>query len=495
MAIKYLWSGATGAGDGSTFTNAYTTMSTASAGVTAGDTLYVAHDHAESTNAAVSLTFTGTTSNLVKVICINRSTLLPATTATVTTTGNAGLSIFGSVYFYGIFFKAGTSGGFITLQASSTTETSAVQIYESCKINNTGTNAGGQYIQFHALDRTSLNVTLSNTQLIFANTAHGIVLRGANVVWKNTPSALSTGSVPTTFLKTNFSIASSLLIEDVDLSAMGSTTTLFQDLPTANRIVLKRVRFGPSVTITSGVQANTTQRIVLMNCGTTGGIPRYEKYDKAGTSVQDRTIVKTNGSSDKYGLVSKKITTTTFSSWFDPHETLPWTVWNTATNTSNTITVHGIFNSTVLPNNDEIWISADYLNTANPDGITAKSTIADPIAANTTLLTDTSSWDSGVISRVNSTVYALNDVVKTASNPGRIFFCTTAGTSNTIEPAGYTTAVDGSVITDGTATFTAGMRFKMFTTFNAGQVGSIFLKVHVAKTSNTYYIDQNAVIT
>jgi hypothetical protein len=215
-----------------------------------------------------------------------------------------------------------------------------------------------------------------------------------------------------------------------------------------------------------------------------------------GTSVQDRSVVRTGGSRDNIGLVSKKITTTAFSSWFDPFETLPWTVWNTSTGTSNTITVYGIFNSTSRPNNDEIWISADYLNSAtNPEGIIVTSTIANPITANTTLTADTTSWDSSVTSRANSTIYVLNDIIKTASNPGRIFFCTTAGTSNTAEPAGYTTAVDGSVITDGTATFTAGMRFKMSTTFNAGQVESIFLKVHAAKASNTYYIDQNAVIT
>jgi hypothetical protein len=499
MAIKYLYSGAVGTGTGDDWTNAYTTLTLAYAGVVAGDTIYVAHDHAQTSAGALTLTSPGTPSSLVRVICINRTSGVAATTATITVTGNAGLTLLGSAYYYGISFRQGTSGGSTTIQsATATTDISAIQIFESCKLSINSTLATS-VLQFYALDRTSLTVTLSNTQLLFGNAGQGIALRGADVIWKNTPSAIA-NNIPTTFIKpiSVSTIAATFLIEDVDLSAMGSSTTLFQDVASlANKIVLKRARLGSSVTITSGVQANSTQRIFLLGCSTTSGIPRHEKYDKMGTSVQDRSVVRTGGSRDNIGLVSKKITTTAFPEWFNPHETLPWTVWNTSTGTSNTITVYGIFNSTVRPNNDEIWISADYLNSAtNPNGVMSSGTIAaDLLTSNTTLLADTSSWDNAITARINSTVYALNDIVKTSNNSGRIFFCTTAGTSNTAEPAGYTTAVDGSVITDGTATFTAGMRFKMSTTFNAGQVESIFLKVHAAKASNTYYIDQNAVIT
>ena len=508
MAIKYLWSGSGNITyDGASWTTAYANLTSAYTGVTAGDTIYVAHDHAESQATAMTLTSPGTPSNLVRVICQNRSTGIVATTASIATTGSVSMTLNGSAYYYGITFSASTSGTTPGLTIGSAASFNATHIFDSCKlqIGTTGTS-GFMYLgQTGSPGNTACKVMLSNTQLRFNSTSQSLYIarsNGTRVTWRDTPSAISTsGSIPTTLFKYISGVGNlsgpqgQVLLENIDLSALTSGQTLFADMQYNTRFVLKRVRLGSSVNIVDAATANSNGIIILMDSGTSGGTPRNEKYNRQGYVVQDRTIEKTNGSLDKYGLVSKKITTTAFTSWFDPFETLPWTVWNTSTGTSNTITVHGIFNSTVLPNNDEIWISADYLNTANPDGITAKSTIADPIAANTTLLTDTSSWDSGVISRVNSTVYALNDVVKTASNPGRIFFCTTAGTSNTIEPAGYTTAVDGSVITDGTATFTAGMRFKMSTTFNAGQVGSIFLKVHVAKASNTYYIDQNAVIT
>jgi hypothetical protein len=492
---------------GTSWTNAYTTLTYAygvNGGVAAGDTIYVAHDYAQAEISSISLTSPGTPSSLVRVICINRTSGVAATTATINATGTSNLVLYGSAYYYGITFSTGTGAGSAFLNVGSTTSFNSLNILESCKLQ-VGSTAVTSAINFITTSPTitSARIVLSNTSMQFNSTSQSALIRsrGTRLIWKNTPSAITGTVFPTTLFRSIASTSSSgingdILLENVDLSALTSGTTIVGDSVLSARLVMKRVRLGSSVTVDASSTSNTNMTTILVNSGVASGIPRNEKYDRKGYSVQDRSVVRTGGSRDNIGLVSKKITTTAFSSWFDPFETLPWTVWNTSTGTSNTITVYGIFNSTSRPNNDEIWISADYLNSAtNPEGIIVTSTIANPITANTTLTADTTSWDSSVTSRANSTIYVLNDIIKTASNPGRIFFCTTAGTSNTAEPAGYTTAVDGSVITDGTATFTAGTRFKMSTTFNAGQVGSIFLKVHAAKTSNIYYIDQNAVIT
>jgi len=57
--------------------------------------------------------------------------------------------------------------------------------------------------------------------------------------------------------------------------------------------------------------------------------------------------------------------------------------------------------------------------------------------------------------RINSTAYALGYQITVASNPGFMFYCTTAGTSAGSEPAGYATAINAGTVTDGTAVFTA----------------------------------------
>jgi len=104
MASYYVWSGATGSANGTTWANAYTTLTLAYAsGKLAGDVFYVAHDHAESTAGAVTLNVSGASiANPIKVICANRAGSVPPVsadrraTATVTTTGANNITLNGS---------------------------------------------------------------------------------------------------------------------------------------------------------------------------------------------------------------------------------------------------------------------------------------------------------------------------------------------------------------------------------------------------------------
>ena len=81
MAAYYVWSGATGAGTGANWANAFTTLTTAFVTEVAGDTLYVAHDHAETTSSNLNLVSSGTVSNPTKVICVNRAGSVPPVSA------------------------------------------------------------------------------------------------------------------------------------------------------------------------------------------------------------------------------------------------------------------------------------------------------------------------------------------------------------------------------------------------------------------------------
>jgi hypothetical protein len=81
MAVYYVYSGAAGSNNGSSWVNAFTTLTTAFATEVAGDTLYVAHDHAESTAGSITLTSSGTSSNPTKVVCVNRSGSVPPVSA------------------------------------------------------------------------------------------------------------------------------------------------------------------------------------------------------------------------------------------------------------------------------------------------------------------------------------------------------------------------------------------------------------------------------
>ena len=167
------------------------------------------------------------------------------------------------------------------------------------------------------------------------------------------------------------------------------------------------------------------------------------------------------------------------------------------------MTLHGIVNAAAVPNNDDIWCDVEYLGSASsPLASFATCTKANNLATGTALTADsTSAWDSQGPARQNSHAYVVGNSITVASNAGRRFWCTTAGTSAGSEPSGgsgYSSAVDGGSVTDGTAVFRAGCRFTMAVTLSAPQpqlAGYLRAIVRAAKATTTWYVDPLAVLT
>ena len=113
-----------------------------------------------------------------------------------------------------------------------------------------------------------------------------------------------------------------------------------------------------------------------------------------------------------------------------------------------------------------------------------------PLATGSALTASSAAWDCAT-ARANSTAYSVGNTIKVSSNTGRLFVCTTAGTSASSLPGGYATAIDGDTITDGGATFKAMWRFKQtITTGTIRWAGLITAYPKVAKASlNGIYLD------
>ncbi len=216
-----------------------------------------------------------------------------------------------------------------------------------------------------------------------------------------------------------------------------------------------------------------------------------------GSSIPETVLIRTGGASDGITGISWKIvvgSTLGYPSWTNPFESFQIGEWNSVTGTNRVCTVYGIMNATALPNNDDIWLDIEYLGASgNPQASFGSGTKANILASGVAQTADsTSAWDSLVTARTNSHAYSLGDVISPGSNAGRIFFCTTAGTSSGSLPGGYASAVDGGSVTDGGATFRAGMRFAMSVTLSAPQpqlVGDLYAIVRAAKASTTFYVD------
>jgi len=502
MASYYVRSAATGAANGTSWTDAYTTLVTALSGKAAGDIFYVAADHAETAASAKTISSPGTSTSPCYVYCVDHTGSVPPvaadlrTTASITTTGTFSITLngtsasVGSTYVYGINFNSGTGAGAVALSIGGTL---AVIILESCNLNILSTSASSNIALGYA-SSSSVSVRPNRTELINTNMSFGAVgqfvnIAGGDVIWKG--GAIS-GSAPTALFSTSGSGGYTRL-EGVDLSNMGAGKTIVEAHAVTRDYTLKNCKLGASVTVAATSAQYHYPRTTVQNSDSAGTNYRNERYTSCGVQTSETVVVRTGGASDGTTSVAYKITTSAANKWIMPFDAIPIAIWNGITASDVTATLEGVWNAAALPNNDDIWFDLGYMGSASSPQATFKtSSKATNLSTGAALTASTEAWDSLVTARANSTVYALGDVRKVASNSGRIFFCTTAGTSAGSEPAGYASAVDGGSVTDNTAVFRAGMRFKLAVTATSPQpqaAGYMYLYPKAAKVSSTFYID------
>jgi hypothetical protein len=401
----YVRSGAAGTGDGSSWTNAYTTLTLALAsGKVAGDVFYISEDHAESSATALTFTSPGTSVSPCKFICVNHSGSVPPvsadlrTTGSIATTGNAGIAINssatgGASIFYGLVIAAGNSSGSPVINMPSTPNSCSYK-YINCTIKIVSTGAGtisignsgaaaGDYVEFE------------NTTVSFAGTGQGFVISGT-FRWRNTLTALA-GTIPTALFQFTAGRGGSIDISDVDLSGAGSGKTLISSTAGAASVWVRLMdcKLNASVTMVSASAAIGSVSTDLIRCGSTGVNYKVHRDRYTGTLDDETTITRSGGATDGTTPISWKIVTMANASFNLPFEAIPTAIWNDSTS-NVTATIYGTINSGTLPNNDEIFIDVEYLGSSStPQGSIATSAKADLIAVAAAVSSDASSWNGG----------------------------------------------------------------------------------------------------
>lgn len=467
----------------------------------AGNTIFVGDDHAETQASAITITGPGTPAAPCQVYCVDHTASVPPgvanlkTTAMFTgTTGN--ITLAGNTYFNGVnvIQNATTSSLILVAHASvwNKFENSSLQLGPSA-------GSGSQIVWGSSSGNQAIKIELVNTTLSFSNVGQSTVLNEARFSWKNTPSALIGTAVPTTLFSGsggNGALASEGLVEGVDLGAAGSGKTLVGSVASAWRMLFKNCLTNPAVTVAAAPGGQGYAITDVINSDSSGTTYQQLRFWYQGTLTPATAIVRTGGASDGVTPISWNISTTANSQWISPFESFPIPIWNTTLSTNRGVTAYGIWNSAGLPNNDQIWLDAEYQGSASsPLGSLATQTKANGLAAGAALTADsTSTWSSAATARANSTLYTTGQsiAVPGASGGGGLFFCTSGGTSGSSQPGGYASAADGGSVTDGTATFRAGVRFVLNVTLSSPQpalVGAIYGTIKVAQPSSTFYVD------
>jgi len=428
----------------------------------------------------------------MRLICVNRLGSVPPveadlrTTATLTTTGNGNrnLKVNDNWYVYGVNFIAG-SGATDGTQIRIANGYNCSQVFENCSFYQASTGSA----QFSP-GETGQNVAkLINCTIKFGSISQGFLTDRSRFTMFG-GSIAATGSVPTTLIHNDDGLAYYKFF-GVDMS---NITRIFDNPQNTREMYLTSCKIASNlVWVNNYDRAPGMIRISAKNCNSSGSNVDYYYNDGAGTLVHDPLVyaAATDGTSG----FSARISTFAVATPSIPLEMPPWAPFNAVTGANRTITIEG-FCVGALPTNEEIWFEAEYEGSSTSPIPSWASQGRAKITAAANQTASTKSWTAPA--RVSSAVKALNDVISVASNTGRVFVCTTAGTLAGSEPAGYAGAVDGGTVADGgSAVFTAATRFKMALTLSAPQpadVGPIIIRVMCGKSSGKFWIDPKATI-
>ena len=401
MAIYYVYSGAGGSNNGSSWANAFTTLTTAFATEAAGDTLYVAHDHAENTAALVTLTSSGTVANPTKVICVDRGGSVPpvsadrrATASVSSNTGNNGITLNGWTHYDGIIFNAGVGTSGTAQLTIPGTSNNWIRL-DNCSLRLPSTGGSAIQIGGFAGAATGAFVELNNTTLSFNATSHIVNVAGV-FKWRNTPSAVIGAAVPTILFGSVAGRGMDLDVIGVDLSAVGSGKTLVN---ANNSAIAGKARFidckiDTAVTKNSASFASHgSNEVDFIRTGATG--INYTTYRGriSGTLDHETTIVRTGGASDGTTPIAWKIVTTANCNFSLPFECPPIAIWNDTTGSSKTATVEGVWGGGAVPNDDDIWLEVEYLGDASsPQGSFVNDGKADLLASAAGQTSSSETW-------------------------------------------------------------------------------------------------------
>jgi len=428
VASYYVWSGATGSANGTSWANAYTSLATAFSGKAAGDLFYVAHDHSD-TNAS-SLNTAGSIVSPIKAVCVDRAGSVPPVsadrraTAQVATTGSNNITMSGVTHYDGIIFTAGNATGIVNFNLQSTSANWTR--FDNCSLRIGGSGATNK---INMTIVPSAYVELNNTTMSFTAVGQNINIQGF-FRWRNTPSALL-GTIPT-ILFTLGSAGGDVECIGVDLSAAGSGKTI---CGTTSNTGAVRYRFldcklDAAVTKSTVPSGYGTNEVDFIRSGSSGVNYTVFRHRVAGTLDQETTIVRTGGASDGTTPISWKVITTANCNYSMPFECPPIAIWNDTTGSAKTATVEGIWGGGAVPLDSEIWLECEFLaDASSPQGSFANDGTANLLATPANQASSSATW------------------------------------------GGSTT------------------KFKLEVTFTAQQKGWIYARVKIGKPSTTMYID------
>lgn len=479
MATYYVDSNATGLNDGSSWTDAWTSISSATSAV-GGDIVLLASNHNEVYSGTLTVTFPATpNTSPVRIISADTSTNLRSNGATITTSGNGSLNLQGCFVYYGVTFVSSWS--------YTITNQGGVSEFYECRFE--GLSGGGApfYSQGVAITNSYYYgiVVFDSCIFDFTNTYANfdiyrrITAETGKAVVKNC-TFVNPAISNSTFRLSGWQSYSAFDIINTDLSSLASQ---FAD-STKQSFDIKVIGCNLPSNYSVGSIANPCGNIYLENCSV-GSISSpstgIEKHSRQGIQTTSTSEYRSNGASDGSSNFSLSLETNANAQEGDTVGSLESTVISKYVNAaSQTITVY-IAGSASL-NDDDFWIEVE-----SPSELVSptaqgkfRTTKPEPLATPTALASDTSTWTGTGVGTVQKIEVPISPTVA-----GTVTVrCHLAKPSTTVyvDPklsnTGYQRVYNGVLVDDNetiitTTTSTAGTQIYPFRQFVSDKFGAV----------------------
>lgn len=442
MTDYYVWSGARGAGSGTSWVDAWTTLDSALDQVAAGNRILVHKTHAADLGtAAVTLASRGTLTAPVTILCVDKDNSNALSTGASESVGH-NMTITGSLYCYGVRFRISSSA--TTYAITCNPAVSHKQAYDACTFYLESTNSGANiFCQGDA--RSTLEFRRCGFR--FQHTSHRIYAGYAEVLMLEPTLIMDGGAAAPASLFEPAEGRRPVIVSGFDASAFGTGFTFVDASPGGQfNLVLDNIRMPSGWTegIASCVYPATRHEAVNLASGSAIWHQYLACY--AGTAKTVTDPLHTGGASDGSNDFAWQLVSNANCSRFHPLRSAPILRWNGAAGSAQTYTVEVLLDSATALTDADLHLQLEYLGTSGyvnssflTDAAGADSThpFGKPDATGTAQASSSETWTGSVYSGMSNAQKRALSVTVTPQVAGWVratVVCTAASKTLYVDP-------------------------------------------------------------
>lgn len=409
MADRYVNSAATGNNDGTSKTDAWTSIESALTNAAAGERVFIASTHDEAGGAIgankIYTPANGTAAGPVKLLSINWTTGVLEYGSQFKFASGYYVTIRGFAYWYGCIFDTGNSTLGTSIQDGSNP---VAVILENCKLKISSASSTTYFLIGPSSASTidDHSVKLIDPLFEFGNAGQHIRLAcGINEFSGNAANLISGATIPTILFKSGTGSQLNTNISGIDFSSISTTLFNLSNASGCGLVKVQNCKLNASVTLQDATIAGPGGQVVnFCNCDSDATNYRMEHYKYQGSIKTETTTVLTGGASDGTTTISWNMTTlATGPSFAFPLESPEIAIWNETTGSAKTVTVEILHDSVTNLTDADVWLEVSYLGTSGyPLGSRISDRKADILATAVDQTDSSATWTTTGLTNPNT---------------------------------------------------------------------------------------------